>query len=91
MSSSISFTMPLSVMLVIVYVRRLGTINSNRTTASCSYPNLNGVCPIKLLHVVLYAHNTTGIFKSQSSLLTMQFFVQAFSKILLKSYTLQFT
>jgi hypothetical protein len=63
-------------MLVIAATRILGTINYNVTTASYPYTNMNGVCPVKLLHVVLYAHSTVGIFKSQSSLLTLQFLVK---------------
>jgi hypothetical protein len=57
--------MPHSVMLVIVSTHKLGTKHSNGTTASCPYTNLNGGFPIKCLHVVLYSHNTAGIFKSQ--------------------------
>jgi hypothetical protein len=56
---------------VIAITRRLGTKNSNGIIASFPYTNLNGVCSVNLLHVVLYAHNTAGIFKSQSSLLTL--------------------
>jgi hypothetical protein len=82
---------PLSVVFVIVATRRLGTQNSNGTTASYPYTNLNGVCLVKLFHVVLYAHITVGIFKSQSSLLTLQIFVKSFSKILLKASTIPFS
>jgi len=83
--------MSLSVMLVVVTMHRMGTINSNGTTASCPYTNMNGVCPVYFLHVVLYAHITIGIFKSQSSLLTLQIFVRAFSKILLKDSIVPFS
>jgi hypothetical protein len=75
--------MHLSVILVIAAMRKMGTINSDGTTASCPYTNMNGVCHVKLLHVVLHAHNTTSIFKSQSSMLTLQMLVKSFSKILL--------
>jgi hypothetical protein len=52
---------------------------------------MNGIFPINVLHVVLYSHNTTGIFRSQSSLLTLQIFVDAFSRILLKASTIPFS
>jgi hypothetical protein len=78
-------------MSVIVATRRLGTRNSNGTTASFPYTNLNGVCPVNFLHVVLYAHSIAGIFKSQSPLLTLQILVKSFSKILLKASTVPFS
>ena len=56
---------------VIAITRRLGTKNSNGIIASFPYTNMNVVCSVNLLHVVLYTHNTAGIFKSQSSLLTL--------------------
>jgi hypothetical protein len=87
---NLSFTAPFSVMLVIVTMREVGTGNSKGTTTSCPYTNLNGVCPINFLHVVLYSHSTVGIFNSQSSLLTLQIFVRAFSKILLKASAVPF-
>jgi hypothetical protein len=74
-------------MLVIAAMSRLGTINSDGTIASCPYTNVNGVCPVKFLQLVLYAHSTTRFFKSQSSLLTLQILVRAFFEILLKYYT----
>jgi hypothetical protein len=58
-------------MLVIAATRRLGTRNSNGTTASCPYTNLNGVCPVNFLHVVLYAHSTAGIFQRSTKTLGM--------------------
>jgi hypothetical protein len=81
---SLSFTVPHFVMLVIVATCRLGTKNSNGTIASCPYTNLNGVFLVKFLHVVLYAHNIVGIFKSQSSLLTLQILVREFSRIFIE-------
>jgi hypothetical protein len=66
--------MPIFVMLVIAATHIMGTENSNGTTASCPYTNMNGVCPVNFLHVVLYAHSTTGIFKSQSSLFDPDYF-----------------
>jgi hypothetical protein len=77
-------------MFVIVATRRLGTKNSNGTTAPCPYTNKNGVYPVKFLHVVLYAHSTDGIFESQSSLLTLQILVKEFSRMLLKASTVPF-
>jgi hypothetical protein len=78
---------PRFVILVIVATRRLGTKNSNGTTTSCPYTNMNSVCLVNFLHVVLYAHNIVGIFKSQPSLLTLQIFVNAFYRILIKATT----
>jgi hypothetical protein len=78
-------------MLVIAATHRLGTKNSNGTTFSFPYTNLNGVCPVKILHVVLYAHSTVGIFKFESSMLTLQIFIREFSKILLKASTVHFS
>jgi hypothetical protein len=77
-------------MLVIVATGRLGSKTSNRTIASYPYTNLNGVFPVNVLHVVLYAHSIVGIFKSQSSLLTLHIFVNAFSMILLNASTVPF-
>jgi len=53
--------------------------------ASYPYTNLNLVCLVNLFRVVLYAHNTIGILKSHSSMLTLQIFVKAFSNTLLNS------
>jgi hypothetical protein len=78
-------------MLVIVAMHRLGTKNSNGTIASFPYTNLNGVCPINFLHVVLYSHRIVGIFKSQSYMLTLHILVRAFFKILLKVSTVPFS
>jgi hypothetical protein len=77
-------------MLMIFAMRKLGTKNCNGTTTSCPYTNLNGVCPEMFLHVVLYAYNTSGIFKSQSSLLKLKIFFKEFSTILLKASTVAF-
>jgi hypothetical protein len=78
-------------MLVIVDTRRQGTRNYNGIISSFPYTNINGVFLVNLLHVVLYSRSTAGIFKSQSSLLTLQILVRAFSKILLKASTVQFS
>jgi hypothetical protein len=78
-------------MFVISATHRLGTNNSNGTTASFPYTNLNGVCPVNFLHVVLYAHSTAGIFESQSSLLTLKILVKAFYRIFLKASTVPFS
>jgi hypothetical protein len=67
-----------------------GVKNYNGISASCPYTNMNGVCPVNFLHVVLYAHNIVGIFKSQSTLFTLQILVKAFFKILLKDSTIPF-
>jgi hypothetical protein len=69
---------------------RLGTINSIGITSSYPYTNLNGVCPVNFLLVVLYAHNTIGILKSQSSLPTLQIFFIAFSRTLLNASIVPF-
>jgi hypothetical protein len=53
-----------SVSSVIATIHRLGTMNSISITTSFPYVNLNGVCPVNFLLVVLYAHNTAGIFNS---------------------------
>jgi hypothetical protein len=66
-------------------------MNSIGITTSCPYVNLNGVCPVNFLLVVLYSHNTVGIFKSQSSQLTLQTFVSACSRILLNASTIPFS
>jgi hypothetical protein len=63
---------PLSIILVISAMHRLGTRNFNGTIDSCPYTNMNGVCLVNSLHVVLYAHSTAGFFKSQLSLLTLE-------------------
>jgi hypothetical protein len=47
-------------------------------------------CPVNFFHVILYAHSIDGTFRSQSSLLTLQIFVSAFSRILLKASTVSF-
>jgi hypothetical protein len=73
-------------MFVIVATRRLGTKNSNGTTASCPYTNLNGVFPVNFLHVVMYAHNTAGIFKSQLSLFDIADLCQCVLKDLIKGF-----
>jgi len=87
----LSCTMPHYVMCVIIAMCRLGTKNSNGTTDSCRYTNMNGVCPVNFLHVVVYSHNTAGTLRSQSSLLTLQIFVSAFSRILLNASTALFS
>jgi hypothetical protein len=76
---------------IIVAMCKLGTINSIGITASFQYTKLKCVCTVKFLIVVLYAHNTTGILKSQSSLPTLQIFFNALSKILLKAYNVPFS
>jgi hypothetical protein len=48
-------------MFVVAATNRLGTKNSNGTTTSCPYTNINGVCLVNFLHVVLYAQNIVGI------------------------------
>jgi hypothetical protein len=83
--------MPRSFMLVIVATWRPGTKNYNGTNDYCPYTNLNGVCPVNFLHVVMYAHNTIGIFKSQLSMLTLNIFFSAFSRILLTVCTVPFS
>jgi hypothetical protein len=72
---------------MIVATHGLGTINSIDITPSYPYTNLKGVFLVNFLLVVLYAHNTTRNLKSQSSLHTLQIFVNAFSRILLNSST----
>jgi len=87
---NLSCTVPLSVICLISATHRLGTQTLNGTTTSCPYTNLNSVRHVNFLHVVLYAHSNVGIFTFQSSLFTLQIFVRAFSKILLKSSTIPF-
>ena len=75
---------------VVIAMRKLGTMYSMGMTASFPYTSLNGVCPVSLLQVVWYAHNTTGIFKSQSSCLALHTFVNTISNILLNASTFPF-
>jgi len=90
-SNSLFSTAPKFVSFAIAVMRRLGTINSIGITTSCPYVNLNEICPIDILHVVIYGHNIVGIFKSQSSWLMLQTFVSACSIIILKASTVPFS
>jgi len=72
-------------------MHRLGTINSIGITASWPYINPNGVYLVNFFLVVLYAHNTAVILKSQSSQITLQTFVNACSMILLNASTMPFS
>jgi hypothetical protein len=76
---------------VIAATRSIGTINSIGITTSYTYTNMKGVFHENFLMVFLYAHNIVCIFKSQSYLPTLKFFVIAFSKTLLNASTMPFT
>lgn len=79
----LSFIMSRSTISMVVAIMRLGTMYSIIIIDSYPYTNLKSVFPVDFLHVVLYAHNTARILKSQSSLFTSHTLINAFYKILL--------
>ena len=77
-----------SIKFVMEETLKLGTMNSMGINSFFPYTNLNDVWPISLLCVALYSYNTTVILWSHPSLLTLQTFVNAVSKILLNASTI---
>ena len=92
---NISSTRPTSIISLIAASLRLGTMYSinefHRHKTSFPYTNMNGVWHVNFWQDVWYSHSTTKFLWSQSSLWTLQIFVNAFSRILLNASTTPFS